>query len=101
MKLIAFCNQLLNIILAMMQETGTFRKILPQLVASTIKNFLIFDLGVALGFPTIVIASLSVNTQNRPELLSFSNEQASWFGKSFRISLSLSLIQKSNLNLPS
>lgn len=63
-------------------EAGTFRKILPQLIASTIKNFLIFDLGLALGFPTIVIPYLTGITQNsgNPETLYFSHEQASWFG---------------------
>lgn len=63
-------------------EAGTFRKILPQLVASTIKNFLIFDLGLALGFPTIVIPYLTGITQNvdSPEKLYFTHEQASWFG---------------------
>lgn len=67
-----------------MQESkaGTFRRILPQLIASTIKNFLIFDLGLALGFPTIVIPSLTGITKNAdsPETIYFSHEQASWFG---------------------
>lgn len=62
-------------------EAGTFRKILPQILASTVKNFLVFDLGLALGFPTIVIPSLRGITQNvgSPETLYFSHEQASWF----------------------
>lgn len=75
--------------IVIMQESaaGKFRKILPQIIASTIKNFLIFDLGLALGFPTIVIPSLTGITQNvdSPEKLYFSHEQASWFGMQFKL----------------
>ena len=33
-------------------EAGTFRTILPQILASTAKNFLLLDLGMAVAFPT-------------------------------------------------
>lgn len=63
-------------------EAGTFRTILPQILASTAKNFLLFDLGLAVAFPTIVIPALRGTIENlgEPETLYFTEEQASWFG---------------------
>jgi len=32
-------------------KVGKFREILPQIIASTVKNFLLLDLGLAVAFP--------------------------------------------------
>lgn len=76
--------------LAKPEEASTFRTILPQILASTAKNFLLFDLGLAVAFPTIVIPALRGTIENldNPETLFFTEEQASWFGKSFSFLLS-------------
>lgn len=67
------------------EEASTFRTILPQILASTAKNFLLFDLGLAVAFPTIVIPALRGTIENldNPETLYFTEEQASWFGMYF------------------
>ena len=63
-------------------EASTFRTILPQILASTAKNFLLLDLGMAVAFPTIVIPALrGLKNVDMNETLSFSNTQASWFGE--------------------
>lgn len=52
-------------------------------MASTAKNFLLIDLGLAVAFPTIVIPVLRglQNEKNPNETLFFTPAQASWFGK--------------------
>lgn len=62
-------------------EVSTFRRILPQILASTAKNFLLLDLGMAVAFPTIVIPALrGIKNRAPDEFLHFSPQQASWFG---------------------
>lgn len=64
-------------------EAGKFRTILPQILASTAKNFLLLDLGMAVALPTIVIPALRGLKNRAPdEFLHFTPVQASWFGKS-------------------
>jgi hypothetical protein len=54
------------------QKTSTFRRILPQILASTAKNLLLLDLGMAVSFPTIVIPALSgLKLHDRDNILSF------------------------------
>uniref|UniRef100_A0A182JVE9 Major facilitator superfamily (MFS) profile domain-containing protein n=1 Tax=Anopheles christyi TaxID=43041 RepID=A0A182JVE9_9DIPT len=63
------------------QEVSTFRRILPQILASTAKNFLLLDLGMAVAFPTIVIPALrGIKNRAPDEFLHFTPQQASWFG---------------------
>lgn len=63
-------------------EAGKFRTILPQILASTAKNFLLLDLGMAVALPTIVIPALRGLKNRAPdEFLHFTPVQASWFGK--------------------
>ncbi|XP_038119209.1 facilitated trehalose transporter Tret1 [Culex quinquefasciatus] len=63
------------------REAGKFRTILPQILASTAKNFLLLDLGMAVAFPTIVIPALRGLKNRAPdEFLHFTPAQASWFG---------------------
>ncbi|XP_055607908.1 facilitated trehalose transporter Tret1-like [Uranotaenia lowii] len=62
-------------------EAGTFRTVLPQILASTAKNFLLLDLGMAVAIPTIVIPALRGLKNRAPdEFLHFTPVQASWFG---------------------
>jgi len=62
------------------QPVSTFRRLLPQILASAAKNMLILDLGMAISFPTIAIPALR-GTKNRDpdEFLVFDDHQASWF----------------------
>ncbi|CAD7092819.1 unnamed protein product [Hermetia illucens] len=62
-------------------EVGKFRRILPQILASTAKNFLLFDLGLSVAFPTIVIPALrrTIVSEHYVEPLHFSDGEASWF----------------------
>lgn len=59
-----------------------FRTILPQILASTAKNLLLIDIGLAIAFPTIVIPVLRglQSDRNPGETLHFTAEQASWYG---------------------
>lgn len=63
------------------EKIGKFRTILPQVLASTAKNFLLLDLGMAVSFPTIVIPALRGLKSHDVDFLSFTDSQASWFGK--------------------
>lgn len=94
-------------------KISNFRRFLPQIVASTVKNFLLLDLGLSIAFPgkqyhynytyvqslnqsksiwtsilkrpAIVIPALTgiSNEYNQKELLSLTREQASWLGRSW------------------
>lgn len=52
------------------------------MLASTIKNFLLLDLGLSVAFPTIVIPALTgLNSNVNPnEILQLTAVQASWLG---------------------
>lgn len=52
------------------------------MLASTVKNFLLLDLGLSIAFPTIVIPALTgLNKENNPnEFLHLIAYQASWLG---------------------
>lgn len=55
-----------------------------QILASTAKNILLLDLGLALCFSTIVIPALTGDDKehNPDEILRITPEQASWLGRS-------------------
>lgn len=65
------------------KEAGPFRTALPQILACMAKNMLLFDLGLALGFSTVVIPVLRgmQHERNPDETLYFTAEQSSWFGR--------------------
>lgn len=64
------------------KEIGKFRTILPQILASTAKNLLLLDLGMAVSFPTIVIPALrGLKPHDSHDILSLTDVQASWFGR--------------------
>lgn len=52
------------------------------MIASTVKNFLLLDLGLSIAFPTIVIPALTgLNMEVNPnETIQISPAQASWLG---------------------
>lgn len=54
-----------------------------QFLATTVKNLLLFDLGLCYGLPTIVIPALTKihNEHNRDETLFITPLQASWLGQ--------------------
>ncbi|KAG5680532.1 hypothetical protein PVAND_010037 [Polypedilum vanderplanki] len=63
-----------------LKEISSFRRVLPQILASTAKNLLLLDLGMAVSFPTIVIPALrGLKEHDSNDILSFTAEQASWF----------------------
>lgn len=65
-----------------LKEVSSFRRFLPQVLASTVKNCLLLDLGLSIAFPAIIIPALTgiPNEYNQNELLSLTKEQASWLG---------------------
>lgn len=64
------------------EEISTFRRILPQILASSAKNLLLLDLGMSVAFPTILIPSLKgLKAHDNNDFLSFTDVQASWFGE--------------------
>lgn len=66
------------------QEISTFRRVLPQILASTAKNLLLLDLGMSVAFPTILIPSLKgLKSHDNNDFLSITDVQASWFGERF------------------
>lgn len=67
---------------AVVPAYSRFRTLLPQIIASTGKNLLLIDLGLAVAFPTIVIPALrGLQPERNPgETLHFTVAQASWFG---------------------
>lgn len=66
------------------EQISNFRRFLPQVLATTVKNFLLLDLGLSIAFPGIIIPALTgiPNEYNKDEFLSMTPEQASWLGKS-------------------
>lgn len=64
-------------------EVSPFRRVLPQFLACLAKNLLLFDLGLAVSFPTIVIPVLRglQADRNPDEFLAFTDEQSSWYGE--------------------
>lgn len=55
-----------------LKDISTFRRILPQILASSAKNLLLLDLGMAISFPTIVIPALrGLKSHDNNDILSF------------------------------
>ncbi|XP_065219861.1 facilitated trehalose transporter Tret1-like isoform X2 [Planococcus citri] len=57
-------------------QISTFRRALPQFLATSAKNLILMDLGMTLAFPTLVIAALLKSKSG----LHFDDAAASWFG---------------------
>ncbi|XP_049800061.1 facilitated trehalose transporter Tret1-like [Schistocerca nitens] len=60
------------------RRISVFRTALPQILASSVKNLLLLDLGMVVAYPTIMIPAL----QNEPSAgeLCLNDEQTSWIG---------------------
>jgi len=58
-----------------LKDISTFRRILPQILASSAKNLLLLDLGMAISFPTIVIPALrGLKVHDNNDILAFTAE---------------------------
>lgn len=66
---------------------------IPQFIASTPANWLLFDLGIAAFFPGIIIPAMVgiMNEQNAGETLSITPHESSWLGNSI-INITLSFV---------
>uniref|UniRef100_A0A1Y1KY53 Uncharacterized protein n=1 Tax=Photinus pyralis TaxID=7054 RepID=A0A1Y1KY53_PHOPY len=58
---------------------SSFQKGLPQFVAVMVKNILLVSFGMTLGYPTILIPSLTSGDRN--EEIQLTPEQVSWIDK--------------------
>ncbi|XP_063243563.1 facilitated trehalose transporter Tret1-2 homolog [Bacillus rossius redtenbacheri] len=58
------------------KKISRFRSAMPQILAVSAKNLILFDMGMFIAFPTLVIPDV----QNSPAALSLDDEQTSWFG---------------------
>ncbi|KAJ8916732.1 hypothetical protein NQ315_013936 [Exocentrus adspersus] len=72
------CNISLVIETTLEGKQSAFREALPQIIAVCVKNVLLLCFGMTLGFPTILIPSLSGNDPNEKILLD--HEAISWIG---------------------
>lgn len=62
-------------------KVSKFRMYLPQILATTAKNLLVIDIGLAATFPTIAIPPLlGTIDSHQDEVFQFTAEEASWFG---------------------
>ncbi|XP_030766690.1 facilitated trehalose transporter Tret1-like [Sitophilus oryzae] len=60
------------------RDVTTLRRILPQIIAVTVKNSLLLAYGMTIGFPTILIPNLSGG--NPKEKIVLGTEAISWIG---------------------
>lgn len=67
----------------MNSSLSRFRRILPQVLATTIRNLHVCENGLIMAIPVIIIPSLTgiPNDANRNELLSITPDQATWIGE--------------------
>lgn len=63
----------------------SIRRLLAQVLASSAKNLLIFNFGLSMTFPTILIPALSgLNVSLNPnEKLRISMDESTWIGMKF------------------
>ncbi|XP_075146477.1 facilitated trehalose transporter Tret1 isoform X2 [Haematobia irritans] len=61
------------------QEIGNFRRALPQFLAVSVKNILLFVYGMTLGFPTIVIPAIQGGEGREPSDIVLNKDEISWF----------------------
>uniref|UniRef100_A0A1I8P3K2 Major facilitator superfamily (MFS) profile domain-containing protein n=1 Tax=Stomoxys calcitrans TaxID=35570 RepID=A0A1I8P3K2_STOCA len=61
------------------QEISNFRRALPQFLAVSVKNILLFVYGMTLGFPTIVIPAIQGGEGREPSDIVLNKDQISWF----------------------
>ncbi|XP_073832397.1 uncharacterized protein isoform X2 [Musca autumnalis] len=61
------------------QEISNFRRALPQFLAVSVKNILLFVYGMTLGFPTIVIPAIQGGDGREPSDIVLNKDEISWF----------------------
>ncbi|XP_037821378.1 facilitated trehalose transporter Tret1 isoform X2 [Lucilia sericata] len=61
------------------QEISNFRQALPQFLAVSVKNILLFVYGMTLGFPTIVIPAIQGGDGREPSDIVLNRDEISWF----------------------
>ncbi|XP_031621657.1 facilitated trehalose transporter Tret1-like [Contarinia nasturtii] len=63
-------------------KTSRLRTSLPQIIVSLVTTLLLFDLGVSIAYPTVLISALTgLNNKTNPnELLRMTAVEASWMG---------------------
>lgn len=68
------------------EKFSNFREVLPQILAVTVKNVLLFGYGMTLGFPTIVIPAIQGGEGREPtqdDRLLLNKDEISWFSESY------------------
>ncbi|KAI5694364.1 hypothetical protein M8J75_015612 [Diaphorina citri] len=81
--------------------TRTFKSALPQILASSAKNMLLFTYGTTLGLPTIAIPVLSASDgDDRDPYLSLTRSQISWFSDINLICVPLGCLMSGSLTQP-
>ncbi|XP_026683516.1 solute carrier family 2, facilitated glucose transporter member 6-like [Diaphorina citri] len=81
--------------------TRTFKSALPQILASSAKNMLLFTYGTTLGLPTIAIPVLSASDgDDRDPYLSLTRSQISWFSSINLICVPLGCLMSGSLTQP-
>lgn len=77
-------------------RTSRFRRILPQIIAASVKSLHTVDYGLMLAMPTIIIPALTgiPNDQNRNEFLTMNGNQTSWIGTMLFIKFSIEIHHK-------
>lgn len=65
-----------------MHTISALRRALPQILAVSVKNVLLFVFGMSLGFPTILIPNLSGGDPDEKIVLGV--DAISWIGNSFQ-----------------
>ncbi|TMW51385.1 hypothetical protein DOY81_003509 [Sarcophaga bullata] len=61
------------------KEISNFRRALPQFLAVSVKNILLFVYGMTLGFPTIVIPAIQGGDGREPSDIVLNKDEISWF----------------------
>ncbi|XP_050536089.1 facilitated trehalose transporter Tret1-like isoform X2 [Daktulosphaira vitifoliae] len=88
------------------KEEKTFKNALPQVLATSAKNFLLLTYGMTLGLPTIAIPALysdkGLNTisEKFSDTLQLSREQISWFSSINLICVPLGCLMSGTLTQP-
>lgn len=76
--IICYSDKTLSPFAAPAESRSSFRQALPQILAVCVKNVLLLGFGMTLGFPTILIPSLSGSDPD--EAISLGQEAISWIG---------------------
>uniref|UniRef100_A0A8D8YEB3 Facilitated trehalose transporter Tret1 n=1 Tax=Cacopsylla melanoneura TaxID=428564 RepID=A0A8D8YEB3_9HEMI len=82
-------------------KNRTFQSALPQILASSAKNMLLFSYGTSLGLPTIAIPVLSsLQEDTRDPYLTLNRSQISWFSSINLICVPLGCLVSGALTQP-